>query len=173
MSNEKYLINENGEVLEVIKDYERYTKLESGDLILRKNALKFLDKTIEIKYDFVKLNYNIFSKYCKKYSILPTLVSTVGYGDNICEHKNGKKININQLIKICNVSKSTLTRQIKGMIEDDLIHKIKNGHSYNIMVNPYLCIKGKRLEINTYNQFKSSMLKAECSNLKEKERKGI
>lgn len=168
-----YLINENGEVLQVIKEDARYVELELGDRVLRKNAVEYLGSTMEIKYDFVKLNHNAFVHYCKKYSILPLLICYVGYSDNICEYKNGKKINLNQLIKLCNISKSTLNRQVEGMIQDDLIHKIKNGNSYNIMINPYLCIRGKRLDLTTYNEFKSSTLKNVCGNLKEKEKRGI
>ena len=168
-----YLINENGEVLQVINDGTKLIELESGDRVIRKNAVQYLNNTVEIRYDFIKLNHNVFAKYCKKYSILPILICYIGYSDNICEFKNGKKININSLINLCGVSKSTLQRQIQGMVEDDIIHKIKNKNSFNIMVNPYLCIRGKRLEIETYNEFKSSALKLECGNLKEKEKRGL
>lgn len=168
-----YLINEYGEVLQVIDDSTKIVELKDGDRILRKNAVQYLDNTMEIKYDFIKLNHYVFAKYCKKYSILPILICYIGYSDNICEFKNGKKININNLIKLCNVSKSTLLRQIQGLVEDDIIHKIKNGNSYNIMINPYLCIRGKRLDLNTYNEFKSSALRLECGNLKEKEKRGL
>ena len=87
-----YLINENGEVLQVIKEDARYVELELGDRVLRKNAVEYLENTMEIKYDFVKLNHNAFVHYCKKYSILPLLICYVGYSDNICEYKNGKKL---------------------------------------------------------------------------------
>ncbi len=168
-----YLINENGEILQVINDNTKLIELEDGDRIIRKNAVKYLNNTMEVKYDFIKLNHYAFAKYSKKYSILPILICYIGYSDNICEFRNGKKININSLTNLCNVSKSTLIRQIQGLVEDDIIHKIKNGKSYNIMVNPYLCIRGKRIEDKTYNEFKASSLRLECVNLKEREKRGL
>ena len=82
--------------------------------------------------------------------------------DNICEFKNGKRITSKSLVKLCGVSSATVKRQIKGMIEDDLIHRVKEDNKNVFMVNPYLCMRGKRIYYSTYKEFEQTELKNKC-----------
>ena len=74
-----YLVDENGEVLQVINDPKNYVCLDDGDKVIRKGVLTYLSETTDIKYHFIKINPKIFDKYCKKYSILPYLACHIGY----------------------------------------------------------------------------------------------
>ncbi len=157
-----YLVDNDGEVLQVIDNPERYICLEEGDKVIRKGVLTYLTETTDIKYHFIKINPKIFDKYCKKYSILPYLTCHIGYMDNICCYENGKVIQLKDLPKVCEVSESTIKRQLKGLIEDDVIHKVpyKNNQKC-LMINPYVAMRGKRIYLSTYNEFKLSHLKSE------------
>ena len=157
-----YLVDENGVVLKEIEDSDKLVSLEDGDKILRKGTLEYLNDTTDIKYHFIKINPKIFDKYCKKYSILPYLTCHIGYMDNICCYDNGKIIRLKDLSKVCEVSETTIKRQLKGLIADDIIHKVQYKKNQKcIMMNPWLCMRGKRLYKSTYEEFKLSHLRNE------------
>ncbi|MBQ7030817.1 MAG: replication/maintenance protein RepL [Bacilli bacterium] len=157
----KYLVDEYGEILEEIRDGERYAVLDVGDMILRRNSLRsYKEKTANIKidYPYIKLNTSIAFEYFKKYSLLSYLCCHVGYMDNVCRYDNGKIITFNSLVNKLKISKTTLSRQIKEMVKDDLIHKIKIENKNAYMVNPCLCMYGQSILKSTYLDFKSSPL---------------
>jgi len=160
--SEVYLVDENGEVLEVIDNPKNYVCLADGDKIIRKGTIEYLRDTIDITYHFIKINPKIFDKYCKKYSILPYLACHIGYMDNICCYDNGKIIRLKDLSKVCEVSETTIKRQLKGLIADDIIHKVPYKKNQKcLMMNPWLCCRGKRIYLSTYNEFKLSALRSE------------
>lgn len=158
-----FLVDEDGCVLKEIEDIYKVVTLEDGDKILRKGMLEYLkDSTDEVKYHFIKINPKIFDKYCKKYSILPYLTCHIGYMDNICCYDNGKIIQLKDLPKVCEVSETTIKRQLKGLIADDIIHKVPYKKNQKcLMINPWLCCRGKRIYLTTYNEFKLSALRSE------------
>lgn len=160
--SKSFLVNEDGVVLQEIEDSKKIISLEDGDRILRKGTLEYLNDTTDIKYHFIKINPKIFDKYCKKYSILPYLTCHIGYMDNICCYDNGKIIRLKDLSKVCEVSETTIKRQLKGLIADDIIHKVPYKKNQKcIMMNPWLCMRGKRIYKSTYEEFKLSALRSE------------
>lgn len=162
MNDKLYVTNADGVVVDEIESIDKYVKLSDGDKVIRKGVLQYLNDTTDIRYRFVKINHKIFDKYCKKYSILPTLVCHIGFMDNICEFSNGKRITMKNIPDLCNVSESTAKRQINGMIADDLLHKVKDGKKKCFMMNPWLCTRGKKIYLSTYEEFKLSALRSEC-----------
>lgn len=158
--SKSYIVDENGVVLEEISDSSKIVTLEDGDKVFRKGTLEYLNNTIDIKYHFIKINPKIFDKYCKKYSMLPYLACHVGYMDNICCYDNGKILQLKDLPNVCGLSAITVKRQLKGLIEDDIIHKVpyKKNHKC-LMVNPWVCCRGKRIYLSTYEEFKLSVLR--------------
>jgi hypothetical protein len=157
-----FLADENGVILQKLENIDRVICLDDGDRILRKGTLEYLNDTTDIKYHFIKINPKIFDKYCKKYSILPYLACHIGYMDNICCYDNGKIIRLKDLSKVCEVSETTIKRQLKGLIADDIIHKVPYKKNQKcLMINPWLCCRGKRIYLSTYNEFKLSALRSE------------
>ena len=157
-----YLADENGVVIQELDNIDRVVCLDDGDRILRKGVLEYLKDTADIKYHFIKINPKIFDKYCKKYSILPYLTCHIGYMDNICCYDNGKIIRLKDLSKVCEVSETTIKRQLKGLIADDIIHKVPYKKNQKcLMINPYFAMRGKRIYLSTFNEFKLSALKNE------------
>ena len=162
MNKELYVVNSDGDIIDKIESNDKYVKLSDGDKVIRKGVLQYLSDTVDVKYHFIKINPVIFDKYCKKYSMLATLVCHIGYMDNVCQFKNGKNITMKNLPDLCNVSESTAKRQIKGMIEDDLLHKIKNGKNNIFVMNPFLCMRGKKIYLSLYEEFKLSEHRSNC-----------
>ncbi len=160
--SKSYLVDEDGVVLQEFEHDNVIVSLNAGDKVLRKGMIDYLQDTTDIKYHFIKINPKIFDKYCKKYSILPYLTCHIGYMDNICCYDNGKIIRLKDLSKVCEVSETTIKRQLKGLIADDIIHKVPYKKNQKcLMMNPWLCCRGKRIYLSTYNEFKLSALRSE------------
>lgn len=160
--SKSYLVDEDGVVLQEFEHDNVIVSLNAGDKVLRKGTIDYLQDTTDIKYHFIKINPKIFDKYCKKYSILPYLTCHIGYMDNICCYDNGKIIRLKDLTKVCEVSETTIKRQLKGLIADDIIHKVPYKKNQKcLMMNPWLCCRGKRIYLSTYNEFKLSALRSE------------
>lgn len=160
--SKSYLVDEDGVVLQEFEHDNVIVSLNAGDKVLRKGTIDYLQDTTDIKYHFIKINPKIFDKYCKKYSILPYLTCHIGYMDNICCYDNGKIIRLKDLSKVCEVSETTIKRQLKGLIADDIIHKVPYKKNQKcLMINPYLAMRGKRIYLSTYNEFKLSALRNE------------
>lgn len=160
--SKSYLVDEDGVVLQEFEHDNVIVSLNAGDKVLRKGTIDYLQDTTDIKYHFIKINPKIFDKYCKKYSILPYLTCHIGYMDNICCYDNGKIIRLKDLSKVCEVSETTIKRQLKGLIADDIIHKVPYKKNQKcLMINPYLAMRGKRIYLSTYNEFKLSALRSE------------
>ena len=160
--SKSYLVDEDGVVLQEFEHDNVSVSLNAGDKVLRKGMIDYLQDTTDIKYHFIKINPKIFDKYCKKYSILPYLTCHIGYMDNICCYDNGKIIRLKDLSKVCEVSETTIKRQLKGLIADDIIHKVPYKKNQKcLMMNPWLCCRGKRIYLSTYNEFKLSALRSE------------
>lgn len=158
--NRKFIVDSSGTILEEIEDNENYIKIERGDRVLKGNTISYL-KSKAINYPFVKVNSILFGKYAKKYPILNSLIQYIGYMDNVITYTNGKKVKLKDLPKICEVSSSTIKRQLDGLVKDDIIHKIKNGKNRNLMINPYVAMVGKKVYLETYKEFESSELRYE------------
>ena len=158
--NELYVVDENGEILDTISSADNYVKLSDGDKVVRKGVLQYLSDTKDIKYKFIKINPLIWGDVTTKYPILNYLIYYIGYMDNILVYKNGKNIQMKDIYKLCNVSESTAKRQIKKLLEDDIIHKVKSKKKTTyLVVNPYICMRGRRIYITLYEEFKNSIWK--------------
>lgn len=158
-----YVVDKKGKVIDELENGQNsYVKLKEGDKVVRKGVLQYLSETTDIKYRFVKVNPVILAKYCEKYSILPYLITSVGYMDNICSYSNGKIIQIKDLPRLCNKSAGTVKRQLKGLIADDIIHKRKQDNKTVLVVNPFLCMRGRKIYLSLYEDFKLSALRNEC-----------
>ena len=153
MSKELYVTDEHGEVIDIIESTDKYVKLSEGDKVVRKGVLQYLNDTVDLKYHFVKVNPNVYGDIANKCPILNILIDYIGYMDGVISYKNGKIIRIKDIPKICNVSEATAKRQIKNLIEMDVIHKIRGKPSY-FVINPYVAYRGRKIYLSLYEEFK-------------------
>ena len=164
MDKELYVVDESGTIYDTLDNQYSYVKLKQGDKVLRKGALEYLQDTTDIKYHFIKINPVAWSEISIKYPIINQLVYYLGYMDNILSYRNGRFIKLKDIANICKVSESTAKRQLKGLVEDDVIHKVKNvkENTTYLVVNPWVCMRGRRIYRTLYNEFKSSNWQNEC-----------
>ena len=159
MNKELYVVNEDHEIVDIIKPEDKYVKLSDGDKIIRKGVLQYLNETIDIKYRFVKVNPNVYSEIAKKYPIVNVLIKYLGYMDGILSFRNGRFIKPKDIAVICGVSESTAKRQLKGLFEEDIIHKVKDKKTKQtyLIMNPWVAYIGKKIYLSLYEEFKLSV----------------
>lgn len=164
MDKELYVVDESGTIYDTLDNQYSYVKLKQGDKVLRKGALEYLQDTTDIKYHFIKINPVAWSEISIKYPIINQLVYYLGYMDNILSYRNGKFIKLKDIANICKISESTAKRQLKGLVEDDVIHKVKDvkENTTYLVINPWVCMRGRRIYKTLYNEFKSSNWQNEC-----------
>lgn len=164
MNKELYVVDESGTIYDTLDNQYSYVKLNKGDKVLRKGALEYLQDTTDIKYHFIKINPVAWSEISAKYPIINQLVYYLGYMDNVLSYRNGRFIKLKDIANICKISESTAKRQLKGLVEDDVIHKVKDvkENTTYLVVNPWVCMRGRRIYQSLYNEFKSSNWQNEC-----------
>ena len=156
-----YVTDEDGEVIDIIDSSDKYVKLSDGDRVVRKGVLQYLSDTVDIKYHFIKVNPNVYGVIAKKYPIINDLIKYIGYMDGKLAFYNGRIIKMKHIPKICGVSISTAKRQMKGLIESDVIHKVKDK-DICFVVNPYVAYIGRKIYLSLYEEFKFSEHKNNC-----------
>lgn len=150
----KYIADENGTIIEEIKDGETVIKMSHGDRIIRKKSVDYFEDTKEIKKRFIKVNdqaTNMLSKYGKYICLL---LRYVGYMDGILRFNNGIYLTNKSISEIFDISERNTIKILNDLIKEDVIHKhkIKNRNYYTF--NPWIASKGKRVSISLYNEFK-------------------
>ena len=163
MSKELYVVDETGIIVDTVDAEDSYVKFSAGDRVLRKGTIDFLSNTVDVKYRFIKLNPLAWSKIGTKYPIMNKLLYYIGFMDNVLVYNNGKIIKPKDIAKVCGVSEATAKRQLRGLQEDDIIHKKKdeNNRMTYLVVNPYICMRGKKITSTLYKEFKLSVWRNE------------
>lgn len=164
MKETLYVTNAEGEILDTIDSDDSYVKLSEGDRVIRKGVLQYLNDTVDMKYHYVKINPFSYGIISKKYSLINTLIQYMGYMDNKLEYKNGKPVRMKDLPKLSGLSETTVKKQIKGLLEDDVIRKIrdKKERQTYIVVNPFIVYIGRKIYLSLYEEFKLSVWRTYC-----------
>ena len=148
----KYIVNDNGEVIDVIHDNDIFVKMNNGDKIVRKTSIDYFKDTKEIKKRFIKVNdkaINLLNKYGKYICLL---LKYVGYMDGVLRFNNGIYLTNQNISKIFEVNNRNTIKILNDLIKEDVIHKQKNKNYYTF--NPWIASKGKRVSVDLYNEFK-------------------
>ena len=167
MDRELYICDSDGKIVDTISAGDKYVKLSDGDRVLRKNVIEYLSDTMDIKYSFIKINPHSYCDIASRYSIFPKLTKFIGYMDNILEYSNGKNIRRKDIASICNISESTAKRQIKGLIQEDVIHSVRKNKNYYLIMNPWICFKGRKIYLSLYEEFKLSHWRNKVEEIQE------
>ena len=164
MSDKYYLTNENGEVIDIIDSPDKYVKLSDGDKVVRRGVIQYLSQTVYLKYRFVKVNHLVYGDIARKYPIINILIKYLGYMDGILSYKNGVYVKMKDIAKICDVSESTAKRQIRGLLLEDVIHKVRDKEKKQtyLVMNPYIAFIGRKIYLSLYEEFKLTEYRNKC-----------
>lgn len=152
----RYVVDEYGEVLETLGNDEKTVKIRSGDRVLRSASIEFLEETVPIKIKFIKLNPIACSELPKYGDELFALFKYVHFQTGILLFSNGRKVRPKHLAGILRRKRRSGSKVVAELIEKDVLHKHKDGNTFYYTMNPYLCLKGKRVTKSLYEDFKST-----------------
>jgi hypothetical protein len=150
----RYIVNENGEVIEEINDETAIVKVNYGDRILRKKTIDYFKDSITLKHKFVKANdlalynTNSYAKYINK------LLIFVGYMDGILKFSNGVFLKNKHISEIFEINTRNTNRVMNELAKQDIVHKHKKDKVIYYTFNPWIACRGKRIDIDLYNEFK-------------------
>ena len=84
--------------------------------------------------------------------------------DGKISYDNGRAVKLKDVSKLCNVSLSTAKRQIKGLVESDVLHKVKDKRRNTtfLVMNPFVAFIGRRIDLSLYEEFKLSEYRSKC-----------
>ena len=144
----KYLVDEFGEVLDVIIE---------GDRIVKGEAVEYLLGTVEVKFKkFYKVNELVCANLSKYGQFLFLILQYIGFADGILIFANGRKVRPKHLAGMLGKKNRSGARIINELINNDIIHKHKDGRTYYFTFNPYIAIKGNRITKDLYDEFKDT-----------------
>ena len=150
----KYIVKDDGEVVDVIEDEDILVKMKHGDRIIRKESIDGLKDTKEIKKRFIKVNDQATSMLSKHGKYICLLLKYVGYGDGILRFNNGIYLSNKSISKIFGINERNTVNVLNDLIREDVIHKHKEKSKNYYTFNPWIASKGKRVSIDLYNEFK-------------------
>lgn len=149
----RYIVNENGEVLDTISDAEQVVKTQKGDRIVRSSSIEYLEDTVPIKIKFIKLNPIACSELSEYGNELFSLFKYVNFQSGILKFENGRIIRPKHLSGILRKKRRSGSKIISELIEKDVLHKHKDGNTFYYTMNPFICLKGRRITKSLYEEF--------------------
>lgn len=152
----RYVVDEHGEVLETLEDDEKTVKIKSGDRVLRSTSIEYLEDTVPIKIKFIKLNPIACEELHEYGRELFLLFKYVNFQTGILRFSNGRRIRPKHLSGILRRKRRSGSKIVAELIEKDVLHKHKEDNTFYYTMNPYLCLKGKRVTKSLYEDFKDT-----------------
>lgn len=156
MDKTGYIVDSNGVVIRSVENIDNLVEMETGDRILRKKNLDGIDKQVEIKMRFAKVNFVVFGDIIERYPVFAKMIKYIGYHSGKLMYRNGTTVNRRNLAKSCGVSTATINRQLKGLIQEDVVKVVREGREAVYFINPYVVHLGKKVNLSLYELFKDT-----------------
>ena len=143
-----------------------------GDRILRKNSIEFLKKKdeeddglIEINKGrpFIKLYDDVAEDLAKErlnsseFAVLLQCINHLSYVSGLAKRKNSDEpLTPVFFEKALGLSKPTVLAAIAGLIEKEIILRGETGERYQLFLNPYIFMKGRKINQTLFEMFKGT-----------------
>ncbi len=158
--------SETGEILDQLEEGQRLVKLEEGDRIVKKNSREFLKDTIafETKESYTKTFDRPIDEladeedlYTADLRIILKCMAHISYASGAIKYaNNGKFITPNDIERETKLSKRTVLRSIEKLVDKKIFHKGRTGKEFQLYANPFLFVRGVRINRTLYDMFSSS-----------------
>lgn len=153
----KYVVKpETGEIIDSM--YE-------GDRILRKASIDNLSQYQVWKVErFFKGHIGEIREVVKELSAMEkaflfSIAPYVGYDDCCLKHDNGNELSFDDMVRICDMSRSTVSGVINDLIDKDILYRGKNSQVRQYFMNPWLFCKGNRINRVLKRMFRNYRIK--------------
>lgn len=155
-----YIINkETGEIEDEIYEGDRIRRASQD------RYYKNLEDVIELNKDktFIKMYNDTISVLGQEdmslaeYKVCFTLLKYINYGSGILRYENnGRELNLTDIVRITRLSRTTVSRALKGLIEKKIYGVHKTGKENCYTVNPFIFMKGRYVNKTLYDFYKKS-----------------
>lgn len=153
----QYIVDENGEVKDVIHEHESVAKIKEGDRVVRGGTIEYLLGTVQVRFNkFIKVNDLACIELQQYGNFLFLLFQYVGFADGILTFSNGRRLRPKYLYGLFRKKRKSGAKVIQEMIDLDILHKHVDGRTYYFTMNPFICVKGSRITKELYEEFKDS-----------------
>lgn len=166
-----FLVNANGEVVQEVPRGQIFTYLNEGDRVYRKDGVENIEKSAPINMRFGKINLKELANIGHKYPIFLDITNYVQYGTGKLVFRNGLPVHRSDLPKICNVSKNTIDRQLKGLMRDDIIKSVRDDKKIVYFMNPYVLHLGANMRQSLIDLFADTEYKRTCEKMWSSDKK--
>ena len=161
-------------------------EVKEGDRLTRKQSIMALKLMQEKENATEPFGQDVFYKgYTNEIkAVLKELSTTeraflfsiapyINFEDCCLKYKNGVDVTTDDLIEICNLSRSTTFNTVNTLVDKDILYKGKNSKNRQYFVNPWLFCKGNRINKVLRTMFQNYRVRIyggiKWKDLKEKE----
>lgn len=157
----RYFIDDDGILLNTINEDDKVK-------IVRKETLDFIkseDDKIEINVDsnFIKLYTNTLRDLINEnltssdFKVILVCLEHLRYDSGaVTFDNNGEFLSQQDIIKISKLSKMSVYNSIERLVGKKILHKGITGKEYQLFMNPFIFMKGIRVNKTLYSMFKKS-----------------
>jgi hypothetical protein len=144
-------------------------EMQPGDRILRKQSVDYLRSTVEINKDepyakaFIKPMFTLARSLSgPELQMVYFLLPYISYESGILMHSNGRQLTRECISETTGLGLKTVDRILKTLFEKKVIGKHNSGREIHLTVNPWLFMRGKRINKTLYEFFKNSRWAKVC-----------
>ena len=150
------VINENGEIVGNIKD---------GDRIIRYSSIKsynnIVDSIISSGY-FIKVYCHALDKLVKEdlnssdFKVLLVCLKCYNYNTGLISNARGKELSANDFVDCSFLKRSAVYKSLNNLVSKGIIAKVKTLKNIKYYGNPFIFMKGKKINKTLYDMFKKT-----------------
>ena len=155
------IVDENGELIETIKEGDRVkitTKEELERLREERNKIE-----INEGMNFIKLYTNTLEDLITEnltsaeFKVLLVCLKNLRYETGaVAFENNGEFLNQQDIIKASKLSKMTVYNSIERLVDKKILHKGVTGKEYQLFMNPFIFMKGIKVNKTLCSMFAKS-----------------
>jgi len=139
------LVNSDGVVVDKIGADDTFT-------IKRKGTEDYLERTVEVNKGeaYVKVFISNWADVTKRLDgttsqLLLMMLPYTGYENGVLQYPSGRKVTRNSIINETGFSKNTVDKCINALMHEQIIGRHRTGRENCYTVNPYIFLKGRRI----------------------------
>jgi hypothetical protein len=149
-----YVVTGDGEIVDEINE---------GDRIVRQSSVESFTNTIEINMnqDFVKVYTARLLDVANELNgaesaMMMILIGFIQYNTGILTHRNGKPVTRECITRLVEKDIVTVDKLLDGLNKKQIIGKHKTGRTVCFTVNPFIFMKGNRVNKTLAKFFENS-----------------
>jgi hypothetical protein len=140
-------------------------ELQEGDRIVTKKQQDFLNNTMPLNEDenFIKLMSKILEDLAREkltsaewQVVIVCLKHLSYYSGAIKFENNGNFVTPQDIAKESKLSKRSVQYCIEHLVNIKIFHKGKTGEEFQLFANPFIFMKGNKVNKTLYDMFKTS-----------------